>query len=119
MQNHHEGNTEKATTRSMPTEEKVSTDTSQKSEGKNRAGHYSPTLLQYCCTCKKAQHNIWGGVRHGQVSALKALGSTNTPVNVKRVWLFVLMSERSLHFRIHQVLVFIFREKSFEFRAKR
>ena len=105
MQNHHEGNTEKATTRSMPTEVKVSTDTSQKSEGKNRASHYSPTLLQYCCTCKKAKHNIWGGVRHGQVSALKALGSTNTPVNVKRVWLFVLMSERSLR-TFPDILVF-------------
>ena len=117
MQNHHEGNTEKATTRSMPTEVKVSTDTGQKSEGKNRASHYSPTLLRYCFTYKKAKHNIWGGVRHGEVSALKALRSTNMPVNVKRVLVIRVNIRASITFP--DILVFIFREKSFEFRAKR
>ena len=72
------------------------------------------TVLLYV---QKAKHNIWGGVRHGLVSGWKALRSTNMPVNVKRVLVIRVNIRASITFP--DILVFIFREKSFEFRAKR
>lgn len=75
---------------------------SQKRELKHK-GQPSRRLLYVHTWYEEGQHTA--GIRHAQVSVLKALGSNNLSVNVRTVWLFTFLYRWSLHFRTHLALV--------------